>query len=335
MASPLADLDELVLKCRDERTKAYISEAVASYKAGAFRSAIVGTWIAVCFDVIEKFRELALSGDKEAELRVEDLEKTRKSGDITRALQFEREILVLARDKFELLSHIECVDLQRLQEDRNRCAHPSLVSEEQVFLPSAELARLHLYSAITHLLQHPPVQGKYALERLVQEVDSEYFPDNKDKARITLSSGPLRKPRESLVRNFVVILEKRILIENTDWKHKRRVSAALNAVSEMQQRPVGSVLSEKLSPIVRAIPDAELKRVISFLSLTKDTWQFLDGDVRQRIENYVRALPIQMLDELDFLLSFPPLRQQAIYRAKTTTKDELRKTVFFELPSEI
>jgi hypothetical protein len=46
---------------------------VASYRAGAFRAAIVATWIAVCFDVIEKIRELALSGDKEAEKQAEEL----------------------------------------------------------------------------------------------------------------------------------------------------------------------------------------------------------------------------------------------------------------------
>ncbi len=121
----LADLDELILLCRDDRAKAYIAEAVASYRSGAFRSSIVGTWIAVCFDVIEKLRELALSGDKEAEKQVTELERTRKSGDITNALKFERELLELARDKFELISHVEFIDLQRLQEDRNRCAHPS------------------------------------------------------------------------------------------------------------------------------------------------------------------------------------------------------------------
>lgn len=89
MASPLADLDELVLRCRDQRARAYMAEAVASYKAGACRAAIVATWVAVCYDFIDKLRELALSGDKEAEKHVEELEKTRKTGDIAKALKFE------------------------------------------------------------------------------------------------------------------------------------------------------------------------------------------------------------------------------------------------------
>ena len=57
----LADLDELVLRCRDDRAKAYMSEALAYYKAGANRAAIIATRIAVTFDIIDKRRELALS----------------------------------------------------------------------------------------------------------------------------------------------------------------------------------------------------------------------------------------------------------------------------------
>jgi hypothetical protein len=335
MTSPLVDLDELILRCRDDRAKAYIAEAVASYRSGAFRSAIVGTWIAVCFDVIEKLRELALSGDKEAEKHVEELEKTRKLGDIAKALKFERELLELARDKFELISHIEFIDLERLQEDRNRCAHPSLVSEDQVFSPSAELARVHLHSAVGHLLQHPPVQGKYALDRLLKEIDSEYFPDNKDKARVSLASGPLRKPRESLVRNFVVVLIKKLLKENVDWKHKRRIAAALDATFELHPRWHGAAFSERLSPLLRSLNDAELKRAITFFELINDTWQHVENDVRQRIENFVSALPSDLIDNIDFLLSFAPLRKQALSRVAVATHAELKDTIFFVLPSEV
>jgi len=335
MISSLIDLDELILKCRDDRAKAYISEAVASYRSGAFRSAIVGTWIAVCFDVIEKLRELALSGDKEAEKHAEELEKTRKSGDIAKALKFERELLEIARDKFELISHVEFIDLERLQEDRNRCAHPSLISEDQVFSPSAELARVHLHSAVSHLLQHPPVQGKYALDRLVKEIDSEYFPDNKDKAKVSLASGPLRKPRESLVRNFVVVLIKKLLKEDLDWKQNRRVAAALNATFELHPQGYSAAFSEKLSPLLRSLEDAELERVIAFFKLTTDTWQYVEGDIRQRIESFVAALPSNLIDDVDFLLSFAPLRQHTLSRIAIATREELIDTIFFILPSEV
>jgi hypothetical protein len=335
MNSSLADLDELILKCRDDKAKAYIAESVASYRAGAYRSAIVGAWIAVCFDVMDKIRELALSGDQEAEKHAEELEKTRQSGDISKALKFEREFLELARDKFELISHVEFVDLERLQEDRNRCAHPSLISEEQIFLPSAELARLHIRSAVTHLLQHPPAQGKYALSRLVKEVDSDYFPDNTETARLSLSSGPLRKPRESLVRNFIIILIKKLLQENLGATHKRRVAAALNAVAILYPQYHHTTLSHKLSPTLRLLDDAELKRIIPFFQLVNDSWQHVEKDVSQRIEKFVSALPIELFERLDFLLAFDPLREQAKLRVNRATREELKTCIFFTIPDEI
>lgn len=86
MASPLSDLDELVLKCRDQKAKDYIKEAVSCYKAGAFRSAIVSTWIAVSFDVLDKLRELSLAGDQEAEKQIEAFDRARRIGDIANSL---------------------------------------------------------------------------------------------------------------------------------------------------------------------------------------------------------------------------------------------------------
>ncbi len=335
MASPLSDLDELVLSCRDDKAKAYLSEAVASYKAGAFRAAIVGTWIAVCFDFIDKLRELSLSGDKEADRQVEELEKTRKSGDIAKALKFEKEMLGLARDKFELISHLEYIDLERLQADRNRCAHPSLVSEEQAYLPSAELARAHIHAAVTHLLQHPPAQGKYALDRLLKEIDSEFFPIDPAKAVTAFTSGPLRKPRNSLTRNFTLLLVKRLLKEDIQFKPRQRIVAALRAVGTMHPSDYNITLEEKLSPIMRTLEDVELIRATQFIERIPDCWQFIDVDVRHRLEGFVREFPADQLDDLEFLLKFSPLRGSAESRVQSASRDELTGLIYFDLPVKI
>jgi hypothetical protein len=333
--SPLEDLDELTLRCRDEKARLYISEAVSSYRAGAFRSSIVACWIAVCFDFIEKIRELALSGDKEAEKLVHELEITRRDGDVARALKFERDLLVVARDKFELISPIEFIDLARLQEDRNRCAHPSLTSDDQAYSPSAELARLHLHSAVTHFLQHPPAQGKYALERLLRDVESDYFPTTSKDARIAFASGPLKKPRESLVRNFVLVLTKSLLEESADYKRRLRLKSALAAASELHPAISAATLGEKLSQLVRALPDPSLISAIYFVRDAKDSWQYLGPDVVQRLQNFVRSLPTQHFHELEFLLGFSPLQEQARKRAKIATRKDISEAFFFEMPTEV
>lgn len=331
----LADLDELVLLCRDERARAYIAEAASCYRASAYRSAIVAAWIAVCYDVIDKLRELALAGDKEADALIESMDKARSANDLPKALKFERELLEHARDKFELISHLEFLDLDRLQQDRNRCAHPSLSSDQEAFNPSAELARLHIRSAVTHLLQHPPVQGKHALDRLVREVKSDYFPTDHNKAIASLRSGPLRNPRESLTRNFIVVLLKSCLADGIEWKARRRYLAALLAVETIHGDSFRSTAEEKLTAILRAIPDERLHLATWLLSKEHQLWDAVEADVRNRMENYVVKLPEDRLDDAPELLRTPFLANAAVRRIGRATRSELSKVLFFDMHETI
>jgi len=332
VASPLSDLDELVLKCRDEKAKSYIKESVSCYKSGAFRSAIVSTWIAVSFDIIDKLKDLSLTGDKEAEKQLEEFEKARKAGDIAKSLKFERDILEIARDKLELISHIEFIDLERLQQDRNRCAHPSMTSDSEIFNPSAELARVHIRSAVEYLLQFPPAQGKYALESLIKEVGSEYFPTSLDKAVTAFKNSPLFKARESLVRNFIVVLLKKILTEKNDYKEGLRIFSALNAVEQMHKEIYSTTLKAKLSSLIKTLDDKNLDRSFPVLERLTDSWEYLDPDIKQKLEAYVENLPKDKLDELEFLLLHTGLATSAKERLRKITRSEIDDPIFFDLP---
>ncbi len=335
MASVLSDLDELVLKCRDQKAKSYIREAVACYKAGAFRSAIVSTWIAVSFDILDKLKELSLAGDKEAERQIESFDKARRIGDVANSLKFEREILVVCRDKLELISHVEFIDLNRLQEDRNRCAHPSMASDGEVFNPSAELARMHIRSAVEHLLQYPPAQGKYALDSLTSEVESEYFPTDVKKAVVAFESSPLNKARDSLIRNFTIVLLKKLINDAKDYKEIYRISTALNAIEVIHRELYRKILTEKLSSIVRSLAVEKLDRVIPLIRHVEDSWFYLEADIRQKIQTYVENLPKEEIENIDIFLSIQGLKSFAEKRLKKATRTELDEAIFFVIPLQV
>lgn len=338
MSSPLADLDELILKCRNDRAKSIIHEAVASYRAGAFRASIVATWIAVCFDFIDKLHELSLAGDREAELHTKALEKIRASEDVAEALKFEKELLLLAKDKFEWVSPLEYIDLERLRVDRNRCAHPSLIAEGQTYSPPAELARLHIHSAVASVLQHPPAQGTYALKRLTKEVASEYFPTKPAESQAYLMAGPLRRARESLVRNFVVILLKEYLLEAknaNDFKYKPRIISALKATRIIHPEYFEGAMKEKLSDIARRVADGELMSLARLLRAYPGAWGYLDDDIAQKLKNYVKDLPADEIDELDVLLAVEPLKESAEQRIRKISIKELADTLFFGIPEQL
>lgn len=332
--SSLADLDELVLACRDQRARQYIFEAIANYKAMAYRSAIVSAWVAICFDFIDKVHELALSGDKEAEQLSKEINEARMRGDLSWALKFEKMILQSARDKFELISPLEFVDLERLQEDRNRCAHPSLASDGEPFQPSPELARLHIRSAVVHFLQHPPLQGKGALDRLLAEVESNYFPVDSKKAKIAFAMGPLKKPRRSLIANFVVVLVKRAIDVNCEWRLRMRIVSALIAVRALHTVSVNEVMQEKLSALIHGGKDETIQFSLRLIASIPDLWVFLKPDAQLRLQLYTEDVPDDEMDILEWLLEFPPLTASAERRISRASIESLMNATWFFPPKQ-
>ena len=148
MTDTLADLDTLTLKCRAERSREYIAEAIQCYRAGAYRSTIVNTWIATVFDLVDKIRDLALANDPIAvriNTRYENYISQINSGNdqgIKSALDFERTILATCKNELQLFDHQQLKDLERLREDRHQCAHPSFQRAGVPLRPSAELGKV-------------------------------------------------------------------------------------------------------------------------------------------------------------------------------------------------
>src|ERR1700694_395908 len=152
MHDRIADLDELALKCQDKKANTHLREAIACYQAGAMRAAIISTWIAVAFDFIDKIHTLESQGDAQAKKFAEEFRKIRQSSDLPGALAFERQILDRAHTGLQLISDLEFADLSRLFEDRHRCAHPSMITDEELYQPTAEQVRYLMRSAVNSML---------------------------------------------------------------------------------------------------------------------------------------------------------------------------------------
>lgn len=234
-----------------------------------------------------------------------------------------------------MISHVEYIDLNRLQEDRNRCAHPSMTSDGEIFNPSAELSRVHIRSAVEHLLQYPPAQGKYALDSLINEIDSEYFPTELSKAVTALEKSPLYKARESLIRNFTIILLKKLVNDVTSHKEISKVVTALNAIEHIHRRVYMDTLDKKLSSIVRAINGDEIYRIIPVIERLSDSWSYFEDDIRNKIESYVEGLPKDRFDSVELFLTIKDLEKSANIRLNKATRVELEEALFSTLPSGV
>jgi len=292
MHETFIDLDELIVSCRDKLAKKFIQEAVACYRAGAYRSCIVATWNAIVFDFLHKLRELERSGNGEATNILQNFEKIRSESKFKELWQFESELPKVARTKFEFLSSVEESDIQRLFEDRSRCAHPSMTSLEEPFEATAELARYHLRSAVMHFLQRLPVQGNHAIDKIWQDIRSEYFPKDSEKATQYFQKGLLASARPSLIKNVISGLTVHLLTEELSEDERLRYFSALNAVANMYHSQVKEILNERLSKIIlEKVTDSNWDKVIIYLG-TVEIWDNLSEPCQLKAKAFMEKLEI-------------------------------------------
>ena len=292
MQSNFIDLDELIVMCRDKRAKQLIQEAVACYRAGAYRSCIVATWNAVVFDFLHKLRELDLFGNGEAAALLKNFEKISSEAKVKELWQFESSIPNWAIEKFELISPVEQLDIQRLFEDRSRCAHPSMTSLEEPFEATAELARYHLRSSVTHLLQRPPVQGRAAKERIFQDIKSEYFPIEVELAIQYLQKSLLARAHRALIKDIVRGLTIDLLIESRPIDERTRQFCALNAVLKLYPKEAGEILKDGLSDIIlNKVTDEKWDKIIIYVS-TISAWEYLNKPCQLKAKKFIEKLNI-------------------------------------------
>jgi hypothetical protein len=156
----LTDLDSIILTVRDQRAREYISEAIAAYRAGAYKASILSVWVAITFDILTKIREIAQTGDGAATDFISRFDAAANNHNVSALLTLENELLDKALNPFGFIGYQELIHLQRLREDRHLCAHPSFTADAELFQPSPDLVRVHIVHAVQMLLANAAVQGK-------------------------------------------------------------------------------------------------------------------------------------------------------------------------------
>jgi hypothetical protein len=322
----LVDFDELLLKVRSPAARAHIVDAVAAFRAVALRPAVVSTWAAVVFDIMAKIREIELTGDARARLHVQRFDEIRTHNNVVESLAMERSILDVARDEFELITQQEHIDLTRLWEDRHRCAHPAMNTADDAYQPSAELVRYHIASALTHLLVHVPVQGRAALTRLMNEVRSPLFPPDIAGATRVLSGGPMQRPKDVLVRDFVLASVKATLRGELadDEAFASRALAAVAAVATMHPAVVQRVYSADVPRVLGGLNDEDVWRVLRLGVAVPAVWDHMPEAVRTKLERLIDVMNVAASPRL-FLhgVRTPALRTVVDARSAGLQRDDL------------
>ncbi|MEA9749152.1 hypothetical protein VDF76_19590 [Xanthomonas campestris pv. raphani] len=323
----LLDIELISERVRSDQAKSFIKEAVICYKAGAYRSCIVSTWVALVHDFLEKFRELALSGDASAKTLVAEFDRIQAARDTAAALKFEREVLDVASNEYELISAQEKVELKRLLEDRNRFAHPNINQDAEALDATPELARAHLRAAVEHVMQRPPVQGKVALSTIRASVESPYFPKDVTDAMTALSATPLVRAKINVVRDFFLGSITSLLREDLDLSSYERYLAASQAAQKMYPAVVDGVIASKLGLIFNKTSDDFLDRLIVLLYMDPDLIRCVSEALTLRLKSRVKMLENKNLSVLNFAGEIEFLVQNVVDRLSTVTAFQMRDFV--------
>lgn len=288
----LTDLDELSLSVRDRASASYILEAISAYRGGAYRSAVISTWIAVSYDIISKIRELANKNDKSAIAFVKKLDENIKNKNIVQLQVIEEGILKTAHNEFEFLAPHEFEDLQRLKEDRNRCAHPAFISEDFLFQPTPELVRTHIVHSIYHLLQRQPVQGQSAIERVILDIKSLSFPTDRENAYIYLFDKYLSRAKDALAKNLTVVLIKTLLKpDDASFEgQEQKIVYALVALSKSHADIYEQQMKSRLTVITESSSDKELLVIFRLLGADNRCWGWLSEAMRIRVKHLLKVI---------------------------------------------
>ncbi|WP_310452550.1 hypothetical protein [Sulfuritalea sp.] len=334
MIESLADIEALAVRCRSDQSKGYVAEALQCYRAGAYRASIVSTWIAVVFDLIDKIRELAVSGDLAAktiegryETYIKQIEQNNPSG-IKSALEFEREILETCRNQLQFFDPQQFIDLTRLREDRHRCAHPSFQRIGVPYQPSAEQARVHVRNAVVHVLAQPPVQGKAALAELKTLVSSAYFPTDDQKAVAQLQNSGLKNGTDALVRGFIDLLVFGFLTDNDPLYFKTQVIAAINATYQLYPGLTEDRLRKQLNKAIRDVPDDRFPSAACLVTFVTAAWGVLEQASKDKVAYFIKEGPAtDVLGGLEVLGELDGLKSIVEQRVGTLSFDELAQAI--------
>jgi hypothetical protein len=284
MQRSLADLDELPLRVREPLSKGYISEAIFALRGGAFRAAIVSTWIAVIYDIMAKLRELASQQDRAAQKHTESIDRAISSRNRSQLQNIEASLLEVAHKEFEFISSREYEELKRLQEDRHLCAHPAFVAEDQLFSPSPELVRSHIVHAVASLLSQAPLQGKSALRRIISDIRSESFPSHEDDVDKFLNEKYLRRSKESLIRNLIIVLMKELFNDQPTEPDPSKIILCLKSVSRRSAAIFDQVAPRTIAQLAHDVQLEDLGPLCMLIGADQRAWSWLPDPIKLSIK---------------------------------------------------
>lgn len=305
---PIGDLETLLPEVKNSNSKALLSEAIAAYKAGAYRSSVMTTWVAIVVDLLEKCKEVQEENKKAKKIHkdftnlLDIINKTRDQDKINDAIRdivnLEQTILESAKDELEFISEGELFELRRIREARHLCAHPS-ISELTLkpYYPRGEMCRAYIIDAWDFVLRHPPTLGKKHAKAIVENISEPNFPkDLKQAIQILSSNYHLAKLKQTAFRGVIDLLIKNSLNEEENTENRQRYLTALCACEKIR----GNEFHNEFPELFNKTAPTKARQLhwgAELLGRLETTYEKLDNSLLLRIKETITHILFNKQDE--------------------------------------
>lgn len=291
----MRSIEDLTDEVRTRAGRRQFDEAMRAYSAGAYKAATIALWIAVLQDLTDKLRILADSGDKAATKLIGEVNAAR-DGDAVRKMQaIENTLLHRACTEFELVTSREAQELERLNQDRNICAHPSFHDDLDAYEMSAEQVRAYACLVVDAVLSQPPIVGKALIERFQNDTESDSWPD--DNLADFLRARYFDRARSGMKRNILAVAVKAAIRppDDADDRVPDRCTAALRAAAEIDEPLLEDTIGDVLTKWRDHLTDDELMHVVGSVGNSTVTWLTLGQENVTRAGNLLRTADVERL----------------------------------------
>ena len=280
----LTDMEELLARIPGSDIRNYMREALSCYMAGAYRGALVLSYIALFDDLLAKLGELG-NVNSAAKSIFTDATKKKADQDV-----YESYLIDQLTSK-NLVSSLDASFLTTLRTLRNKSAHPS------GHKPSPEEARFVFFETIDRFLSKPILSTTQLVDELIVRLkNSNFFPSTSISDIGNVVRDELASLHDEAIPQLVVKMV--AAVASTDPSIKNNSIYFLIGMSKLDKPSVVAALQTKL--ITSKADDADYHDVIT--QVISANGKLISGICGTPVER-VRAILAKKISEVTSALS--------------------------------
>lgn len=243
----LTDMEELLARIPGADIRDYMREAMSCYMAGAYRGALVLSYIALFDDLLAKLGEL---GNVNSEAKLIFTEATKKKAD----QDVYESYLINQLTSKNLISGLDSSFLTTLRTLRNKSAHPS------GHKPSPEEARFVFFESIDRFLSKPILSTTQLVDELVTRLkNSNFFPSTSISDIRNVVRDEIVNLHDEAMPQLVIKMAS--AVTSADASIKKNSSFFLIGLAKLDNSSANAALQTKL--ITSKADDADYQDVIT------------------------------------------------------------------------